>query len=179
MVTTSKPLETTENSITPNNWHHVAFSYGSNNIVNMYVDGVIKYTESNIDIGHNSIDNNNIEYNSVDNHNIVIGSNIDGKIDKFKIFNKERNGFDIQYLSRPGNNDTAQQDTICDLRFNETNMVPVNIDNQQHSNVCVSVGNVEYDDGFVHGSKSINTNDGHILIQEDPAIYTDTVSVSA
>ena len=172
MAGTLGTLETLENSITPNNWHHVAFSYGSNNIVNIYVDGINRFTQSNIAIDGGIIENQT----EID---MIVGSNMEGKIDNVKMFNKELNSLDIQYLSQPGNYDTAPQDTICDLRFNETDRVPSLLDNQEHSNQCVSVGNVEYKDGLVLGSKSINTNDGHVLIQDSISIDTGIVSVSA
>ena len=162
-------IQTDNNTIVKDNWHHVAFSYNdSNSTLSMYVDGMVRYR--NVDLS--------IATDYISDKVMVIGSNIDGKMDNFKLFNKELQQEEIQYLSQAVNYDTPIQNNICDLRFNETNRVPSVLYNQQNHNTCVAVGNTEYSDGFVIGSKSINTKDGHILLQDYQSINSNELSIS-
>jgi hypothetical protein len=73
------------NTLTTDNWHHVALSYSdSKTRVNIYVDGINKYSQSDVSIEDNVVD-------VVASFNIVGASNVNGKIDNINAFAPQHN----------------------------------------------------------------------------------------
>ena len=147
-------LQSSSPEIKENNWHHIAFSYDQNS-VNLYIDGVLSATHSNVIV----------DTNTTSLQNMVLGSNIDGFVDNVKIFDKSLSDREIKHLAFEDNYNLSLSNKVTDLKFNEFKSTPTSLVNDSGNDATVT-GDKEYSYGLVDGSKSIVMNNADISLNQ-------------